>query len=39
MTSKIKQKNKIDSEIIETEIVENALEGITKRQRPNYEKK
>ena len=39
MTSKIKQKNKIVSEIIETEIVENALEGITKRQRPNYEKK
>ena len=31
MTSKIKQKNKIVSEIIETEIVENALEGITKR--------
>ena len=39
MISKIKQKNKIFSEIIETEIVENALEGITKRQRPNYEKK
>jgi len=39
MISKIKQKNKIVSEIIETEIVENDLEGIKKRQRPNYEKK
>lgn len=37
MISKIKQK-KI-SEIDEIEVVENALESRTKRQRPKYEKK